>query len=260
MSIHPTAIIDPDAKIGQGNTIGPYCVIGPGVQMGDNNQLSSHVVLERNVVLGSNNFIASFACIGGCSQSVHDNPEDPTFVSIGNHNRFYEYCTINRGSLSDKKTTTVGHHNHFMACSHVAHDCVVEDHVVLVNHATLGGHAVVRAHAIIGAFVAVRQFCEIGSYAFMVEACQIVKDVLPYTVVQGSDCRVRGINKVGLRRHDFTDKQIQLINEAFRVIYRRGLVVKDALAQLEAMMAKDDGAVVAPIHAFLQNSSRGIVR
>ena len=260
MSVHPTAIIDPSATLGENNSIGPYCIIGPDVHLGDNNTLVGHVVLERHVRMGSNNFIAPFASIGGCSQSVHDNPDDPTFVEIGDHNRFYEYCTINRGSLQDKKVTAIGSHNHFMTGSHVAHDCIVHDHVILVNNATLGGHVVVDSHAILGAFVAVRQFCHIGSYAFLVEACQVIKDVLPYVVIAGSDCRLRGINKEGLRRHQFTSDQMRLLNEAFRIIYRQGLVVSDALQALDALIAQEDGHVVKPMRTFLASSSRGIVR
>jgi UDP-N-acetylglucosamine acyltransferase len=260
MSLHPTAIIDASAALGKANVIGPYCIVGPGVVLGDHNHLGSHVVLEKNVQMGSHNYVGSFASLGGSSQSMHDQHDDETHVIIGDHNRFYEYCTVNRGSKLDKKVTTIGDHNHLMTCAHVAHDCIVHDHVVLVNHATLGGHVEVFSHAILGAFVAVRQFCKVGSFAFLVEACQIIKDVLPYTVIVGSDCRIRGINKEGLKRHNFTEAQIRLLSEASRIVYRRGLTVPEALAALKVLESDDQDNLIAPFSRFLENSARGIVR
>ena len=260
MSIHPTAIVDPSVKMGSGNIIGPYCVIGPGVEMGNDNHLVSHVVLEKNVRMGNANRIAAFSSIGGASQSVHDAFDDETYVEIGNHNNFYEYCTVNRGSKLDKQVTRIGDHNHFLASTHVAHDCIVHNHVVLINHATLGGHVTVDNHARLGAFVAVRQFCHIGQHAFMVEACQIIKDVLPYTIVVGSDCRVRGVNKEGLRRHDYSPEAMRLIDEAFRIVYKSALVVPKAIEALQVLEKEEEGAVIAPIRTFLQRSARGIVR
>lgn len=257
MNIHPTAIVDASATLAADVRVGPYAIIGPNVTLGPGCVVESHARLACNTTMGRDNHIHAFASIGGDHQSQLDDGE-PTYLEVGDGNAFHEYCTINRGSSKDRSVTRIGHRNIFMAYTHVAHDCMVDDETILVNHATLGGHVHLRSQARVGAFCAVHQFCEVGELAFLTRGCLVSKDVLPYVIVQNNPPSVVGLNKVGLQRSGKTDAEMKCLSEAYRTVFRRGLPAQEGLAQLKAM--DDPSGVLAPMVRSLESSTRGIER
>lgn len=254
--IHPTAIIDDSARIGNNVEIGPYSIVGANVEIGDNCVIGPHVVLRGPTVLGKNNRIFQFASVGEDCQDKKYNGE-PTRLVIGDNNVIRECVTIHRGTVQDQGLTQIGSNNLLMAYVHVAHDCMVGDNVILANNTTLAGHVHVGDWAILGGFTGVHQFCHIGAHAFTAVNSVVVQDIPPYIMAQGHNAAPRTINAEGLKRRGFQPNQILNIKRAFKLLYRQGLTVSEAV---EKMRELDADVELTPLIDFVQNSQRGIIR
>lgn len=253
--IHPTAIIDEGAKLGSNVRVGAYSIIGADVEIGDDCDIGPHVVLRGPTTLGRGNRIFQFASVGeDCQDKKYAG--EPTRLVVGDNNIFREFVTVHRGTVQDQGITSIGSNNLLMAYVHVAHDCVVGDNVILANNTTLAGHVHVGDWAILGGFTGVHQFCHIGAHAFTAVNSVVVQDIPPYIMAQGHNAVPRTINSEGLKRRGYTNEQITNIKRAFKILYRKGLTIAEAVAQMQEL---DAGEVDSMIE-FVQNSSRGIIR
>lgn len=255
--ISPQAIIDPSVKIGKGVHIGPFSVIGPDVVIGDDTWIGPHVVLCKATVLGKANKIYQFASIGEDCQDKKYHGES-TELHIGDGNVFREGCTVHRGTKQGGNITKIGDDNLFMVNAHIAHDCIIGDHVVFANNATLAGHVIVDDYAILGGLVGVHQFCSIGAHSFAAGGTIIYKDVLPFTKVSGYPAKTFGLNTVGLERNNFSAEEIEWLNRAYKIIFKTSVTVKDALESLAEMV--NSCQKIKILTDFLAASTRGIVR
>ena len=217
--IHSTAIIDPKAKIDSNVKIGPYCVIGSNVQIGKNSIIQSHVSILGNTKIGENNIIYPFASIGSDPQDLKFKGEF-TYLEIGNNNKIREYVTINPGTKGGGGLTKIGNNCLFMVSSHIAHDCIVENNVILANNVPLGGHAHIEENVIIGGNSAVQQFTRVGKSAMIGGMCGVVRDVIPYGVVHGNRSILQGLNLIGLRRQNIPNSEITVLNHAYKEIFK----------------------------------------
>jgi UDP-N-acetylglucosamine acyltransferase len=256
MSIHPTAVVDPKAKIGLDVVIGPYCVIGPEVTIGAGCWLQNQVTICGPVKIGAGNRFHSFCSIGQQTQDLKYVGE-PTYLEIGDDNCFREFVTANRATAVGS-VTRVGSRGNFLAYSHIAHDCVVEDEVIFSNNGTLAGHVLVQAHAIIGGLTAVHQYCRIGKHAITGGCSKIVQDVPPFMIADGNPAEVRGINVVGLERRGVPAETIRVLKESYRILYRAKLNTKQALEELEKSFG--NVAEARELIEFIEKSERGIIR
>lgn len=255
-SIHPTAVIHPSAQLGEGCEIGPYCVVGEGVQLGDNCWLQNHVTLVGPSRFGAGNRFFSFSSIGQQTQDLKYAGE-PTYLEVGADNTFREFVTVNRGTAPGS-ATRVGSGGHFLAYSHIAHDCVVGDQVIFSNNGTIAGHVEVGDHAVIGGLTAVHQFCRIGAYAITGGCSKIVQDVPPFMIADGNPAGIRGLNRVGLERHGFSAESLKLLKEAYRILYRSELNLQQAVARV--LDELPETPELLRLVAFLSSSSRGVIR
>ena len=255
--IHATALLDPDVRLGEGVEVGAYAVIGPGVEIGANTRIGAHVVIQGPTRLGVDNEVFPFASVGSAPQDKKYKGE-PTRLEIGDRNQIRECVTLNRGTTKDEGVTRIGDDNLFMAYSHVAHDCRVGSHCVLANNATLGGHVHLGDWVIMAGFSGVHQFCKVGAHAFIANNAAVTRDVPPYIMAVGQPAAAHSVNSEGLKRRGFTPEQIRNLRNAFRVLYRSGLKLSDATAQLAAM-AEEQPEVRALVE-FLPLSTRSIVR
>lgn len=255
--IHPSAIIDPKAELGKEVEVGPWTTIGPDVEIGDGCVISSHVVIKGPTKLGKHNRIFQFASVGEDCQDKKYRGE-PTCLEMGDYNVIREGVTLHRGTVQDQGITRIGSHNLFMAYTHVAHDCVVGDQVILANNAALAGHVHVDDYAILGGFTAVHQFCRIGAHVMCGAGTVVLKDIPAYVMATGNTAEPHGINAEGLKRRGFSAEAIAQLKRAYRVLYRSGLTVEQALPQLREM-AEVEPAVTLLISS-LEASSRGIIR
>ncbi len=258
--IHPTAIVDSKAEIASDVEVGPYSIIGPKVKIDSGTWIGPHVVINGNTTLGKNNRIYQFASVGESPQDKKYADED-TCLIIGDDNRIRESVTIHRGTIQDQGLTKIGSRNLFMAYVHVAHDCVLGNDIVCANTATLAGHVSVGDHVIISAFCALHQFVQVGNHAFISHGALVTKDVPPFVMLVGnggSNLSVCGLNSEGLKRRGFTSQQIELLKKAYKIVYREGLKVVDAVEHLKLLEQEDP--VVRLFREFLENSTRGIVR
>lgn len=254
--IHPTAIIDPTARIGDDTEIGAYCVIGAEVTIGQGCSFANHVTVAGPTTIGDGNRFFPYSSIGHRSQDLKYENE-PTYLEIGNNNSFREFCTINRGTAPGAKTV-IGDHNNFLAYSHVAHDCTVGNHVIFSNNGTLAGHVIVEDHAVIGGLSGVHQFCRVGRHAILGGCTKIVQDVPPFMIADGNPAEVRGINQVGLERRGFSPEEIRSLREAYRLLWRTELNVKQACAAIRDQLPINPH--LAHLLEFIETSKRGIVR
>jgi UDP-N-acetylglucosamine acyltransferase len=257
-AIHATAIVDPEAKIAGSCRIGPYCVIGPGVEMGEECELMSHVVLEGPTRLGSHNKVFPFASIGLPPQDLKFAGEK-TRLEIGDHNTIREFVTLHRGTAGGRGVTDIGNHTLIMAYAHVAHDCVIGDHVILANAATLAGHVTVEEWATVGALCPVHQFVRIGAHSYVGGGTTVTRDVLPFSKTAAArDTHAYGLNALGLERRGFSPARIRKIHHAFKVLLASKLNTSQALEQLksEGEMGED----VKMLLQFIQSSERGIIK
>ena len=256
MDIDKTAIVAEGAILEDGVKVGPYCVIGENVKIGKNTILQSHVVVEGITEIGEDNEIFSFASIGKASQDLKYKGE-PTKTVIGNKNKIREFVTIHRGT-DDRWETRIGDNNLIMAYAHVAHDVIVGNNCILANNVTLAGHVVVEDYAIIGGLTPVHQFSRIGAHSMIGGNSGIAQDVCPFVLAEGHRAEVRGLNSVGLRRRGFTDEDLSNLKKAYRILFRNGLPLKEALEELEKGFSTDKNVMY--LVGFIKNSQRGIIR
>ena len=255
--VHPTASIAPDAELADGVEVGAYAVIGAGVVIGANTIVGPHAVVQGPTRIGADNRIFQFASVGSAPQDKKYAGE-PTRLEIGNRNLIRECVTLNRGTVQDEGVTSIGDDNLFMAYSHVAHDCRVGNKCVLANNATLGGHVQLGDWVIMGGLSAVHQFCKVGAHAFIANNAAVTRDVPPFVMAVGQPAAAHSVNAEGLKRRGFTPEQIRNIRQAFRLLYRSGLKLADAAAQL-GVLAEQQPELRAIVD-FLPRSTRSIVR
>jgi UDP-N-acetylglucosamine acyltransferase len=256
MKIHPTAVIDPGAEIDSEVVIGPYCVVGPGVRLGTACWLQNHVTVCGPVKIGPANRFHAFCSIGQQTQDLKYAGE-PTYLEIGEGNCFREFATVNRATAAGS-TTRVGDRGNFLAYSHIAHDCVVENDVVFSNNGTLAGHVLVQDHAVIGGLTAIHQFCRIGCHAITGGCSKIVQDVPPFMIADGNPAVIRGVNVVGLERRGYSAEVIRALKEAYRILYRSNLNTKQAVEELDKSFGELNE--VRQLIVFIDGSQRGIIR
>jgi len=258
MNVHPTAIIDPRAKVPASCTIGPYCVIGADVELGENCRLISHVAMKGPTKIGSNNAFFPFCAIGMAPQDVTYKGE-PTRLEIGDHNEIRECVTLNRGALKGGGLTKIGSHILIMAYTHVGHDCVIGDHAMLVNGATLGGHVTVEEWAVVGALCPVHQFVRIGAHSYIGGGTTITQDVLPFSMTSAArETHVYRLNKVGLERRGFSKERLAKIQHAYKVLLASKLNTSQALEKLKS--ESDRGEDVDMLLCFIEASERGVIK
>jgi UDP-N-acetylglucosamine acyltransferase len=254
--IHPTAIVDPAADIHAGARIGPYCIVGPHVVIGEDTELQHHVTVMGPTTIGRGNFFFAYTSIGQKTQDLKYAGE-PTHLEIGDGNTFREFSTINRGTLPGTKTI-VGSGGNFLAYSHIAHDCIVGNNVIFSNNGTLAGHVEVGDHAIIGGLAAIHQFCRVGRHAIAGGCSKMVQDIPPFFIADGNPAEVRGINQVGLERAGFPPETIRALKEAYRLLYRSNLNVKQSVAQIRENLPPLPE--LTELCQFIESSQRGIIR
>jgi UDP-N-acetylglucosamine acyltransferase len=258
MSIHPTAIVDPAAKIHSGCEIGPYCTVGANVELGEGCELVSHVVIEGPTKIGADNAFFPFCSVGMAPQDLTYSGE-PTRLEIGDHNKIREFVTINRGTVKGGGLTRVGSHVLVMAYTHIAHDCQVGNHVILANAATLGGHVIVEEWAQVGALCPVHHFVRIGTHAFVGGGTTITQDVLPFSKTSAErNTHAFGMNSVGLERRGFSKERLARIHHAYKVLLASKLNTTQALEKLKA--EGDLGEDVALLIRFIESSERGVIK
>jgi UDP-N-acetylglucosamine acyltransferase len=255
--IHPTAIIDSSAKIAPNVSIGPYCVIGPDVEIGAGTSIGPHVVIQGLTKIGKENKIFQFASIGEIPQDKKFKGER-TFLEIGDRNSIREFCTFNRGTAQDKSMTRIGNDNLFMAYVHIAHDCIIGNHTIFSNNASLAGHVIVEDYAVLGGFSGIFQGCRVGAYSFASMGSMVDKDIPPFVKVSGYYAKPFGLNTVGMQRSGISDDAMLILKRAYKTIYRKGLTVKEALDELLGMIG--ECSQVKLLVDFIQVSQRGIVR
>jgi UDP-N-acetylglucosamine acyltransferase len=256
-AIHPTAIVDPRAKLGAGVHVGPFTVIDGDVEVGEGTRIGSHCVLTGHTAIGRDNRIFHFCSIGEANQDKKYRGE-PTRLVIGDRNTIREYCSLNRGTAQDRGETTVGNDNWIMAYCHIAHDCVVGDHTVFANNATLAGHVWIGDHTVLGGFTGVHQFVRVGAHVMAGVSSVVLQDIPPYVTVAGHPCAPHGINAEGLKRRGFAPEALAALKRAYKTLYKSGLTLADARAEL-ARQANESPEVKAIVD-FLATSTRGIVR
>jgi UDP-N-acetylglucosamine acyltransferase len=260
MNIHPTAIVDPGAELDSSVTVGPYVIIEKNVRIGRESIIKPHSVISGPTTIGSGNVIGPFATVGAPPQDLKYRGEETELV-IGDNNQIREYVSIHRGTVTGRSVTTVGSGNLLMGYVHIAHDCVIGNHAILANAATLAGHVQVEDHAIIGGLVAVHQFTRIGSYSYIGGLSGISRDVPPFVIVSGirKQMRVSGINKVGLRRRGFDNETLKKLDRAYKIIFMTpGLLLQEALDQAAAEVT--DCEPVDQLLNFFRTSKQGVIR
>lgn len=255
--IHPTAIIDPNAKLAADVSVGAYSVIGADVEIGRGTVIGPHVVIKGPTRIGEHNKIYQFCSLG-------EDPQDKKYANevtqllIGDRNTIREYCTMHRGTKQDKSVTRIGSDNLFMAYTHVAHDCVIGNHVIMANGASLAGHVHLHDHAILGGFTLVHQFTQIGQYSFSAMGSAITQDIPPYVMVGGRPTRPHGINSVGMERAGFRPEIIRQVRRAYKILYKSNLKLEDAIEEMESIAGECDE--LSQMVSFLRNVTRGILR
>jgi len=255
--IHPTAIIDPQARIGANVSIGAYSIVGADVEIGDNTTIGPHVVIEGPTRIGRDNRIWQFASLGAAPQDKKFHGEHSR-LEIGDRNVIREFVTFNRGTEDGAGLTRIGNDNWLMAYVHIAHDCVVGNHAIFSNASSLAGHVLVDDWVILGGFTLVHQFCQVGAHAFTAMGAIINRDVPPYVTVAGSFAEPKGINSEGLRRRGYSSDRIMAIKRAYRTLYMSGLPLADARTELAR--AAEGAPDVKLMLDFIERSQRSLVR
>jgi len=254
--IHPTAIIDSKAEIGNNVFVGPYTIIGPGVVIGDDNIIDNHVTIKGDTRLGRGNTVGAYTSIGlGAQDKAHRN--EPTKVIIGEENEIREYISIHSGTFGGTGVTKIGSHNQIMVSAHFGHDTSVGDHCMLANATTLGGHAQIGNYVVTGGLSGLHQFCRIGDYAMLGALSATYQDIPPYTLSSGPRAGAFGINRYGLQKNGFSDDEIAMIQEIFNLFFCKGMVPKKSLEQIENEIPK--GEIRERFITFVNESKRGII-
>ena len=255
--IDPTAIIDSHAELADDVCVGAFSVIGANVKIDAGTVIGSHVVIKGPTSIGKENRIYQFTSIG-------EDPQDKKYafevtrLEIGDRNTIREFTSMHRGTLQDNSVTKIGNDNLFMAYTHVAHDCIIGDHVIMANGASLAGHVHLNSHAILGGFTLVHQFTQIGQYSFAAMGSAITQDIPPFIMVGGKPTRPHGINSVGMERNGISAEDIRLIRNAYKIIYKMNLRLEDAIEQIEELAG--DSRELSDMVSFLRNVRRGILR
>lgn len=255
--IHPSAIVDPAARLGQGVSVGPFSVIGAGVEIGDGTWVGPHVVIQGPTRIGRENRIHQFCSLGDAPQHTGYRGE-PTRLEIGDRNVIREYVTCNRGTVAGRGVTRIGNGNFVMAYCHVAHDCIVGDNTTFANGSSLAGHVTVGDFAVLGGFTMVHQFCRVGAYCMTAVNTVIFKDVPPFLMASGYGAEPHGLNLRGLKRRGFSAEDILTLRRAYKILYKSELGVDEAVAQLAPLAA--DCPPVTNLIEFIKGSERGIIR
>jgi len=255
--IHPTAIVDSSAIVADDVEIGPYSIIGPDVTIGAGCWIGPHVVIKGPTTLGKDNKIFQFASVGEDPQDLKYAGERTT-LEIGDSNTIREFATINRGTVGGGGTTRIGNHNLFMAYIHVAHDCILSDHIIMANGASIAGHVEVGNYAILAGFACVHQFCLVGEHAFVGLNSVANRDVAPFTMAVGNYAEAKGINKNGLRRREFSEDAISALHRAYKALLRQHGERDKAIDAIKS--DRDQFPEVARFIDFIEQSERGVVR
>jgi len=255
--IHPTAIVDPGARIGTNVAIGPYSIIGPDVEIGDDTEIGPHVVIKGHTRIGRDNRVFQFCSLGEIPQDKKYTGE-PTRLEIGDRNTIREFCTFNLGTVQGGGLTSIGDDNWLMAYVHIAHDCHVGNKTIFANGASLAGHVTVDDFVIFGGFTGIHQFCRIGAHVITAASSLVLQDVPPYLMVAGNTAQPYGIHVEGLKRRGFSSEVITELKRAYRTLYKSGLLLEEAKTKLaeQARTVPD----VRPMVDFLESSKRGIIR
>jgi UDP-N-acetylglucosamine acyltransferase len=255
--IDSSAKIHPSAKLAADVQVGPWTIIGPDVEIGEGTIVASHVVIKGPTVIGKHNHIYQFSSVGEDTPDLKYKGE-PTRLVIGDHNTIREGVTIHRGTIQDRNETTIGSHNLIMAYVHVGHDSVIGNHCILVNNTALAGHVHIGDWAILSGYTLVHQFCKIGAHSFTGMGTAVGKDIPAYVMVTGNPAEAKSINAEGLRRRGFSAEEIATITKAYKIIYRRGLTIDEALVELNALLPECERLL--PLIQSVKESTRGIVR
>ncbi|MCG8564464.1 MAG: acyl-ACP--UDP-N-acetylglucosamine O-acyltransferase [Desulfobacterales bacterium] len=255
--IHPTAIVDPSAEIDKDVTIGPYAVIEKDVCIGAGTTIGPHVTIEKFTTIGEKCQISQYASIGGAPQDLKFHGEK-TYLKIGSGSIIREFVTINRGTEFGGGITEVGENNYLMAYTHIAHDCKTGKGVILANNSTLAGHIEVGNYATVGGLVAIHQFVNVGDYAYIGGKSAVVKDIPPYVIAAGDRATLHGLNNVGLKRHKFTKAGLKELKKAYRIFFRIGLTIPQAVERVKAEV--EQTPEVMNFVNFIANSNRGVTR
>lgn len=254
--IHPSAIVDPNAELGTDVSIGPFCTVGPKVKLGNGTRLISHAVVSGNTTLGEGCEVHPFASVGGKTQDLKYDGGDPGLL-IGDRTVIRESVTVNCAT-HDGDFTRVGSDCLLMAYSHVGHDCIIGNGVIMANCGTLAGHVVLQDHVIVGGVTAIHQFCTIGKMTILGGCSKVVMDVPPYMMADGNPLAVRGLNRIGMKRKGIDASEQKMLKEAFRIVYRENLSTSQALEKIQADL-KVTG-IVQDFVSFIQQTERGITK
>lgn len=255
--IHAQAIVDPGAQLGKNVHVGPFSIIGPGVEIGDDTWVGPHVVINGPTRIGKNNKIYQFVSLGEAPQHLGYKGE-PTRLEIGDRNIIREYCTMNRATAAGGGVTQLGNDNFIMAYCHIAHDCHVGNHTIFANGTSLAGHVTIEDYVIFGGFTMVHQFCRVGAHTMTGISTVTFKDIPPYLLTAGNTAVPHGLNIRGLRRRQFSAKSIASLRLAYKILYRSGLQLEEALKQLAKIA--EECAEADHFFKFIQTSERGIIR
>ena len=260
-NVHPTAIVDPKAQVDPSVTIGPYSVVGPHVKIGAGTRVGPHVVIEGHTTIGRDNRFFQFGSIGAANQDKKYAGE-PCALVIGDRNTVREFVTFHIGTVQDKAVTRIGDDNWIMAYTHIAHDCVVGNHITMANNATLGGHVEIGDWVTVGGLTGIHQFVKVGAHAMLGFQSAVSQDVPPFMLVDGNPLTVRGVNITGLKRRNFSAERIQAIRQMHKLIYREGRTLNDAKSAIDALGQQAPAAMAdtALMLRFLAAADRGIAR
>jgi UDP-N-acetylglucosamine acyltransferase len=255
-NIHPTALVDPAANVADDVEIGAFSIVGPKVTIGPGCWIGPHVVLTGRTTIGRNTRIFQFASIGEEPQDKKYGGEDTELI-IGDNNTIRELCTFSRGTVQGGGKTIIGNNNWIMACVHIAHDCMLGDNIIMANNASLAGHVTVGNWAILSGYSLIHQFCSVGEHSLTSFASHVNQSIPPYVTVSGEKAKARGVNTEGLRRRGFTAAQILQVRRAYKVLYRSGLPLEEALAQLTLMA--ETNAEIKPLVEFLHKTEKSFI-
>ena len=256
-NIHPQAIVDPKAELAEGVSVGPFSIIGPNVRIDAGTEIGPHVVIDGHTSIGKNNKIFQFASLGAQPQDKKYAGE-PTKLIIGDNNTIREFTTFNTGTVTGIGETRLGNDNWIMAYVHLAHDCVVGNHTIFANNASLAGHVTIGDWVILGGYSLVHQFCILGDYCMTAFAAGVHKDVPPYVMAAGYRAKPKGLNTEGMRRRGMSPEQIERVQHVYKVLYRQGLAYNEAKAQIiELAQSQEEVQVFAD---FFAQSTRGVIR
>jgi UDP-N-acetylglucosamine acyltransferase len=257
VSIDPRAVVSPRAQVADDAVIGPFAVIGPDVTIGPRCWIGPHAVVNGPSVLGADNKVFQFASIGEAPQDMKYRGE-PTRLVVGDRNVFREFVTVNRGTVTGIGETRIGNDNLLLAYSHVAHDCVLANHIVMSNTVNLAGHVELGDWVIMGGYSGAHQFCKVGAHAFIGNNTSVIRDIAPYVLATGHPAEPRSVNVEGLKRRGFSEEQIRAIRNAYRVLYRSELKLEDAVTQLRDMAAVEPCLNI--FVDFIAGSTRSLAR